>query len=66
MLEQSVLTCAHGDAKVMHCYSDGGDIGSLMVQLGLARAAAPYYAGEGGLRAGRLAPDTGHTALNFS
>jgi endonuclease YncB( thermonuclease family) len=32
----------------MRCYSDGADVGSLMVQMGMARAADPYYQGEEG------------------
>ena len=32
----------------MHCYGDGADVGSLMVQMGLARAADPYYRAEEG------------------
>jgi endonuclease YncB( thermonuclease family) len=50
MLRKGVLSCdetgAQGDRHVMHCYSDGADVGSLMVQMGLARAADPYYQAE--------------------
>ena len=50
MLKRGVLSCdemsANGDRQVMHCYSDGADVGSLMVQMGLARAADPYYQAE--------------------
>jgi endonuclease YncB( thermonuclease family) len=52
MLKKGPLRCdpvsSSGDRQVMHCYSDGADIGSLMVQMGMARAADPYYAGEEG------------------
>jgi endonuclease YncB( thermonuclease family) len=49
ILEKSVLACAEkqgGDRPVRHCYSDGADIGSLMIQMGLATASDPYYEGE--------------------
>jgi endonuclease YncB( thermonuclease family) len=50
MLGKGGLSCeeksAEGDRRVMHCYSDGADVGSLMVQMGLARAADPYYQAE--------------------
>ena len=50
MLGKGELSCdeigAQGGRHVMHCYSDGADIGSLMVQMGLAWAAGPYYQTE--------------------
>jgi len=50
MLKKGDLICtevsAAGDRHTMHCYSDGADVGSLMVQMGMARAADPYYQGE--------------------
>jgi len=52
MLGKGSLSCGEmgvaGDRHVMHCYSDGADIGSLMVQMGMATAADPYYQGEEG------------------
>jgi endonuclease YncB( thermonuclease family) len=52
MLRKGVLSCdetgAQGDRHVMHCYSDGADVGSLMVKMGLVRAADPYYQAEEG------------------
>jgi endonuclease YncB( thermonuclease family) len=51
MLKEGALSCeeksVEGDRHIMHCYSDGADVGSLMVQMGMARAADPYYQGEG-------------------
>jgi endonuclease YncB( thermonuclease family) len=50
LLGKGTLRCdemsAAGDRHVMHCYSDGADIGSLMVQMGMATAADPYYLTE--------------------
>jgi endonuclease YncB( thermonuclease family) len=50
MLGAGTLACADvgdaGDRHIMHCYSDGADVGSLMVQLGLVTAADPYYRSE--------------------
>ena len=52
MLRKGTLSCeavsSTSDRHVMHCYSDGADVGSLMVQMGMARAADPYYQGEEG------------------
>src|ERR1019366_5730924 len=50
MLKEGALSCeeksAEGDRHIMHCYSDGADVGSLMVQRGRARAGALYYRGK--------------------
>jgi endonuclease YncB( thermonuclease family) len=50
MLKKGDLICrevsAARDRRTMHCYSDGADVGSLMVQMGMVRAADPYYQGE--------------------
>jgi endonuclease YncB( thermonuclease family) len=35
-----------GRLHVMQCFIDNADVGSLVVQLGMARATEPYYAGE--------------------
>ena len=50
MLGKGALTCAgrrvERDRHVMRCMIDGADVGSLMVQMGMAKAADPYYQGE--------------------
>lgn len=50
MLGKGALRCAQmGDEHhrlVMHCLIDGADVGSLMVQMGMAKAEGPYYLGE--------------------
>ena len=47
MLGKGALRCAQmGDEHhrlVMHCFIDGADVGSLMVQMGMAKAEGPYY-----------------------
>jgi endonuclease YncB( thermonuclease family) len=52
MLAKGALSCEEvsvaGNRHVMHCYSDGADIASLMVQMGMATAADPYYQAEEG------------------
>jgi endonuclease YncB( thermonuclease family) len=50
MLGKGALRCAEisvkSDWHIMHCTIDGADVGSLMVQMGMDRAAGPYYQGE--------------------
>jgi endonuclease YncB( thermonuclease family) len=50
MIGKGALRCApmssEADRHVMHCLIDGADVGSLMVQMGMDRAAGPYYQGE--------------------
>jgi endonuclease YncB( thermonuclease family) len=50
MLGKGALRCeeksAEGVRHVMHCSIDGADVGSLMIQTGMARAADPYYQAE--------------------
>jgi endonuclease YncB( thermonuclease family) len=47
MLKKGALHCeeksVEGDRHIMHCTIDAADVGSLMVQMGMARAADPYY-----------------------
>jgi endonuclease YncB( thermonuclease family) len=50
MLGKGALRCAPmgaaRDRHAMHCTIDGADVGSLMVQMGMAKAAGRYYQGE--------------------
>jgi endonuclease YncB( thermonuclease family) len=50
MLKSGSLSCSEvsrtGDRRVMHCTIDKSDVGSLMVQTGMAIASDPYYDGE--------------------
>jgi endonuclease YncB( thermonuclease family) len=50
MLKHGILNCAEpggaGDSQVMRCYIDKADVGSLLVEMGMATAADPYYKGE--------------------
>jgi len=47
MLEKGTLRCvqmsAPGQPVLWHCTNEGADVGSLMVQMGMARAANSYY-----------------------
>ena len=47
MLRGGKLRCAEISVKsgrpIMHCLIDGADVSSLMVQMGMAKAADPYY-----------------------
>lgn len=47
MLEKGTLRCAQmsasGQPALWHCTNEGADVGSLMVQMGMARAANSYY-----------------------
>lgn len=51
MLAHGTLSCLpasapSGNRQIRQCYIDDADIGSLLVQMGLARAADPYYESE--------------------
>jgi endonuclease YncB( thermonuclease family) len=47
MLKTGALSCSDegraGGLPQMHCYIDSADVGSLMVQMGMAMAGDPYY-----------------------
>jgi endonuclease YncB( thermonuclease family) len=50
MLNIGSLSCSEvsraGDERVMHCHIDTADVGSLMVQMGMAMAGDHYYDAE--------------------
>ena len=50
MLRFGSLSCIEagraGDVRVMRCDIDKSDVGSLVVQMGMATASDPYYEGE--------------------